>query len=62
LIDEFRKHPEFQKAMAEIKKRHRPEPKIFHPANPVAVDEWKYDSGFIAGFDLLYSILTEGKK
>jgi hypothetical protein len=58
LIDEFRKHPEFIKAMREIRRQHRPIPKLYHPKNAIASDEWKYESGVIAGFDKLYILLT----
>jgi len=58
MIGDLRKHPEFRKELEEIRKQCRPEPKLYHPKTQTAVDEWKYESGFIAGFDLLYSILT----
>lgn len=58
LINDLKKTPQFLKAMMEIKKAHRPIVKPFDPRNPIAIDEWKYQSGLQAGFDLLYSVLT----
>ncbi len=59
MIGDLKRDPTFRKELEELRKRHRPEPKVFKPSNPISIDEWKYGSGFIAGFDLLYALLTE---
>jgi hypothetical protein len=58
VIDELKKSPQFQKAMQELRKQHRPPVTHFKPERPNSVDEWKYQSGRQAGFDSLYSLLT----
>lgn len=58
MIAELKKSPEFKRVMQEVRSKHRPQPKLYHPKNAIAEDEWKYESGIIAGFDLLYGLLT----
>ena len=58
MIADLRKDPIFRKEMQELRLKLRPEPKLFHPKSVLAADEWKYESGVIAGFDLLYSAIT----
>jgi hypothetical protein len=59
MIGELKRDPIFRKEMEEIRKRHRPEPKLFHPKDVLSIETWKYESGVIAGFDLLYTMLME---
>ncbi len=61
MIADLKKQPLFQKAMAEVRKRHRPIVPNFTPANPISVDEWKYRSGMQDAFDLLFNLLTGGQ-
>jgi hypothetical protein len=62
LIEDLKKDPNFRKELELLKTQHRLEPKMYHPKNAIAEDEWKYESGWIAGFDFLYQLLTEVKK
>lgn len=57
MIEDLKKSPEYQRTLQELRKKLRPEPKLYHPKNEIAADEWKYESGVIAGFDLLYTAL-----
>ena len=62
MIDELRKDAVFRQEMEALKKAHRLPEKMYHPKNNIAVDEWKYESGWIAGFDFLYELLMTGVK
>lgn len=61
MIKDLQKNPLWQKAMAEVARRHRPIVPNFDPKNSISADEWKYKSGLQDGFDLLYLILTGEK-
>lgn len=62
MIEELKKSHEFQMELKALREKHMIPPPMFHPKNNIAVEEWKYTSGWIAGFEFLYSQLTGAKK
>ena len=58
MIGDLKKNPLYQRAMAEVKKQHRPIVPNFNPDIAQSVDEWKYKSGFQDGFDFLFALMT----
>lgn len=59
--DTFSKDPAFQAWLKEVYVREQKAPPMFHPKNNTAVEDWKYESGWIAGCEFLFLKLG-GKK
>lgn len=60
-LQELRLNPLFQEAMKDVKK-FRPVVPAFQPGSPEEIESLlekiKYESGRLAGFDLIYLVLT----